>query len=381
MNKFIFLILCCIFCSCAQNQNLAQNTQNSFCYWKTSYYESEETDSLMRKLNVNQVYLRLFDIDWNPYLKQALPVSTLRGWGIKDTGRKVFTPCIFITNVVFEHTSKSDLDTLAQRISKRVDETIEINLKREDFGKYDYVPKEELPYEKIEKIRDSIRLMRFERFRATIKDILIDCDWTEKTRDNYFYLLSQLKKEMKNYTITATIRLWQYKYSEKAGIPPVNRGLLMCYNMENHKKTEVNNSIGSAEELAKYLTNNDYKLDLDVALPIFQWSVLFSNGKYKGIISDLGKNVELGDTALFRAVGANKYIFKEEMEIGEYYIRGGDEIRVERVSPEELRKMATLIREKVRLAPNARISLFSWDKRFLDYYGLENLQKVFGIFK
>ena len=328
--------------------------------------------------------MRFFDIDWNPYLKQALPVGTLSRWDMEDAESKAFTPCIFITNTVLEHTSKTDLDTLARRIGRRVELTIVDNLKNEGFGAYEYLEQKfkgkEIPYEKQEAIRDSIEKVRYEHFRTKITEVLIDCDWTEKTKENYFYLLSQLKKEMGNYTISATIRLWQYKYSEKAGIPPVDRGLLMCYNLQSHKKTEVENSIGSAEELAKYLTNNEYKLDLDIALPIFQWSVLFCNGKYKGILSDLGENVELNDTSLFVSAEKNKYIFKEDMEIGEYYIRSGDEIRLERITPEELTKMATLVKEKVKISPTTRITLFSWDKKFIDYYGYENLQNIYRLF-
>jgi len=385
MNKFVFFLLFSFaFLGCAQNKNVAQKTQNSFCYWKTAFYESEEDDSLFKKMNVNHLYLRFFDIDWNPYLKQALPVGTLSSWNIQDAESKAFTPCIFITNTVLEHTTKTDLDTLARRIGKRVEATIVDNLKDDDFGSYDYVEQkfkgQEVPYEKQEAIRDSFKNEAFKRVRTKITEVLIDCDWTEKTKENYFYLLSQLKKEMGNYTISATIRLWQYKYSEKAGIPPVDRGLLMCYNMQSHKKMEIENSIGSAEELAKYLTNKDYKLDLDIALPIFQWSVLFCNGKYKGILSDLGENVELSDTALFVSAEKNKYIFKEDAEIGEYYIRSGDEIRLERISPEELTKMATLVKEKVKISPTTRITLFSWDKKFIDYYGNETLQNIYRLF-
>lgn len=389
MNKYIFLLLCCAFSCCAQNQPPKQNTKNSFCYWKTSFSESKEDDSLFQKLNVHHIYLRFFDINWNPYSKEALPVSTLSQWNMVNAENKTFTPSIFITNAVLEHTTKGDLDTLAQRISKRVASTISNRLENDDFGAYDYIDKHfkgmgnygDEEYKEKERLRDSIKKARYTLFCSTIKEILIDCDWTEKTKDNYFYLLSQLKKEMKDYTISATIRLWQYKYSEKAGIPPVDRGLLMCYNMESHKKMEVENSIGSAEELAKYLTNKDYRLDLDVVLPIFQWSVLFSNGQYKGIISDLGNNINLKDTALFLAAGENKYLFKQDMEVGEYYVRNGDEIRMERISPDELLKMANLVKEKVRISADTRISLFSWDKKFVDYYGNEQISKVFEVFK
>jgi hypothetical protein len=114
--------------------------------------------------------------------------------------------------------------------------------------------------------------------------------------------------------------------------------------------------------------------------PIFQWSVLFCNGKYKGILSNLGENVELSDTSLFISAEKNKYIFKEDAEIGEYYIRSGDEIRAEQISPEELTKMATLVKEKVKISPTTRITLFSWDKKFIDYYGNENLQNIYRLF-
>ncbi len=69
----------------------------------------------------------------------------------------------------------------------------------------------------------------------------IDCDWTTKTAPKYFYFLQQIREKLDAHEdggtfaslamLSATIRLHQVKYPEKSGMPPVDKGVLMFYNM------------------------------------------------------------------------------------------------------------------------------------------------------
>ena len=53
----------------------------SFCYWKTGLYFQKEKDSLIDKMGMKHMYVRFFDVDWNPYSKEPLPISTIKNLG------------------------------------------------------------------------------------------------------------------------------------------------------------------------------------------------------------------------------------------------------------------------------------------------------------
>src|ERR1019366_1414323 len=119
------------------------------------------------------------------------------------------------------------------------------------------------------------------------------CDWTAATRATYFQLLKVARSRLNeagfaSAKISATIRLFQCKYMAKTGVPPVDKGLLMCYNMGNLTHPGTGNSILETTELKKYIASvTTYPLPLDVALPIFDWKVLFHEGSYAGLVKDL----------------------------------------------------------------------------------------------
>ena len=78
--------------------------------------------------------------------------------------------------------------------------------------------------------------------------------------------------------LSATIRLHQVKYYKQAGIPPVDRGMLMFYNMGKLNALTAENSIYNSNDAAGYIeTVDDYPLKLDLALPAFSWAVHFRN--------------------------------------------------------------------------------------------------------
>lgn len=369
----LVLILGLIFISCEKKE-----ITHSFCYWKTGWYDSQEDSLLKKQMNVKHFYVRFFDVDWNPYEKEARPVATLNG-NYNPANDVDMTPSIFITNDVLLNSDKKQLNVLAENIDKRIDQILGgTNVdKRSDFA-YAYFKKSGKAYS--QKSFDSIIDVEKENFKIKVKEVLIDCDWTVKSKDNYFYLLEKLKG-FKKYQISATIRLWQYKYYEKAGIPPVDKGLLMCYNLSspNDKKTE--NSIGTSKELEQYITHDNYDLPLDIALPIFSWSVVFRGNEFKGIISD-ERNINFTkDTFNFKKINDNKFTFKNDMVIGETYFRNGDEVRIEQISDEEMQKMIKRIKSKITLKGNTKITFFSWDPKFIKNYGTDKINSYYSQFE
>lgn len=372
--KILLLLLCVFLLSCIKEEH-----ERSFCYWKTTLEMDNEEDSLFNQLNINHLYLRFFDIDYNYYSQKALPVASINGWRFpNDSNVKHITPCIFITNKVIENLNETELDSLAANIHKRIQSIISQRNESYAIEAANHYLNEKRLIITQDRV-DSLAALEKKKGLDKIQEILIDCDWTEKTKDKYFHLLTEIKKRYKGFEIATTIRLWQYKYPQKAGIPPVDRGLLMCYNLGNHTDYAVKNSIVSIAELEKYLIQSNYDLDLDIALPLFDCTILFSKEQYQGIISLDKAGISVSDTSIFASLGENKYAFKKDIEMENRYIRMGDELRVEKIAIQELQEIAKLLKSKIPISQDTKITFFSWNKNYIANYGTENIEKIYEI--
>ncbi len=352
----------------------------SFCYWKTDLYFQEEDDSLINKIGVKHMYVRFFDVDWNPYSKEALPVATIGNVWFNENAPEI-TPSVFITNNVVLNTDKKQLDSLAVRIAKRVQEVgHKINeRKAERMASAIVYPKDYYKQKDFKSLNyDSVRSSELSKLKVDFKEILIDCDWTEKSKKNYFYLLSQIKKQFPEAKIAATIRLWQYKYAAKAGTPPVDKGLLMCYNIAKPDDFQTKNSIGTSNELQQYITHSNYQLKLDIALPLYSWAVVFRGNQFKGILSDYG-NI-MNDTIKLKKITDHKYLLQDDILVGQSYLRNGDEIRIEKISDAELEKMISIVKNKIQIDNQTKITFFSFDKKYIKDYGIQNISKYYESF-
>ncbi|WP_447636656.1 hypothetical protein [Flavobacterium microcysteis] len=372
----LVLVLCLAFLSCEKKK-----ITHSFCFWKTKWYTHEEDIKLQKEMDVQHFYVRFFDVDWNPYDREPRPVATLQRTTLQlpyESDIQEITPSIFITNNVLLNSNKGQLDTLAKNIQKRMHLILD-KFHEVESQKYaiDYAAKVKRPYES--KLIDSIMEVEKKKGHKMPKEVLIDCDWTVKSKDNYFYLLEKLKQP--DYKLSATIRLWQYKYFEKAGIPPVDKGLLMCYNLSSPSERKTENSIATSREIEEYITHSDYKLPLDIALPIFSWSVVFRGDQFKGIISDNSAVDFENDTLNIKKIADNKYVLKNDMIIGESFFRNGDEIRIEKISDSEMQKMIRHIKSKIKLENNAKITFFSWDIKFIQNYGTDKINSYYAQFE
>jgi hypothetical protein len=225
---------------------------------------------------------------------------------------------------------------------------------------------------------DSVKSIEAAKLKVDFKEILIDCDWTPKSQNNYFYLLKQIKKGFPTAQVSATIRLWQYKYAEKAGTPPVDKGLLMCYNVTKPDDFNTKNSIGTSEELAQYITHDKYKLKLDIALPLYSWAVIFRGNQFKGILSDYDSLRK--DTLRLKKVSDTKYVLQDDILVGQTYLRNGDEIRIEKISEEEIEKMISIVKNKIPIDNQTKITFFSFDKKYINDYGTQKISRYYAHF-
>jgi hypothetical protein len=223
----------------------------------------------MDSLHCNKLYVRIMDVDAGD--NGPIPVSPIT-FKDKIPEDVEMVPVVFIVNQVLKNQTNQQLNDLASKIAYFV------NGKVSQSGK------------------------------TYFEELQIDCDWTQTTRDQYFYLLERIKanKHLKNKKLSATLRLHQLKNQQRNGIPPVDRVMLMCYNMGNLRKYGTQNSILEQSELEKYMNNNlsVYPIPVDIGLPIFSWAVVFRQKQYLGIAKRL-QSESFSDTKLFKSKEEN----------------------------------------------------------------------------
>lgn len=211
--------------------------------------------------------------------------------------------------------------------------------------------------------------------KSNFEELQIDCDWTTTTRDNYFYLLKAVRKQLQQQQIlSVTLRLHQLKNQKSSGVPPVNRVLLMCYNMGNLRKYGQQNSILDLAELKKYVNENlrNYPLPADVALPLFSWAVAFRDHQYAGISKKLNWNL-LQQENFFQHKKTDFYLVKTALpDLG---LKQGDEIRWESVSAEDLYSVSRYLSDYLKPEPLSLI-FFHLDAPLLKNYTNEELEKT-----
>ena len=194
---------------------------------------------VLKSNGINTLHIRYFDLDFKPGDKEPFPVIPV----IFDQkpGNLGIIPVIFIKKRVFDRISMDSIPGLATRVFRLVSAICS-------------------------SISTSPLTTQF------------DCDWTEITRDKYFQFLRTYKSVSKS-GISCTIRLHQVKFTTTMGIPPVDYGVLMFYNI-GQIDAGPGNSIYEKRLADKYSPFiQSYPLALDLGLPVFTWALQLREGK------------------------------------------------------------------------------------------------------
>lgn len=201
------------------------------------------------------------------------------------------------------------------------------------------------------------------------KELQIDCDWSNKTQSNYFKLLEDLKTKL-NKTLSATIRLHQIKYYTKTGVPNVDYGVLMYYNMSNITDINTKNSILDNDIAKKYHYNfKNYKLKLKLALPLYSQAIQFRENKALSIF----EGVEKKDfDSNFTEISPNLYKVLNSTYFKGRYIYKDDVFRFEDVKKEDL-KIA--LEDFMNLTKNRFDEIIFYTLKYKNKFDLENLIK------
>ncbi|MBS1689373.1 MAG: hypothetical protein JSS96_11655 [Bacteroidetes bacterium] len=333
----------CIFFLCFSCNRAHHEVAKGFYYWKTIYKPTPYELKRLTDLGCHSIYIRLCDLDWNKNTKQVQPLAPINFQQKIDTSFQ-YTPVLFITQQVLINTIDSNISGLAYSIDKLIEGLC---------------------------------------IQASIKphEIQIDCDWTGSTKEKYFNLLKQLQKQLffQGRQISCTIRMHQAKYTLHNGIPPVDKGLLMCYNMGDIKKPGSHNSILDVDDAKDYLKYiNNYPLPLDIALPLFDWCLLFRNNKWMGILRGVTPS-NIKQTSFFKQKEDNLYTCRKDTTYCGYHFMPADEVRIETSSFNDLKSIATFTSDKIK---NHTLSVvfFHCDSTVLSNFPNYELEKIYGIY-
>jgi len=329
----------CVLLSCTPEKH--RQIEAGFYFWKTELKLKTSEKGIIRELPVHTLYLRLFDIVMRN--GKPLPAGMLRAAPVEDTVLN-YVPVVFITQSCLYDVQESQLPDLAQKTAA---------LMRELSRRYQLHPAE----------------------------IQIDCDWTAATRARYFRLLSLLKAQpfFKSRTLSCTIRMHQVKYLVSSGIPPVDKGLLMVYNMGDLKKFGGQNSIFEEADARRYVANmKQYPLPLDIALPLYHWAVLFKGNSFRGIVYNISRSDF--DRHLLQHLSGNMYRVQTGMRVAGYDFPEGTAIRFEAPGKKELERIARFMSDRLN-QEHTRVSFFHLDSASLSKFSIDDMRDILDAFR
>lgn len=322
----------------------------AFYHWKTEYNPSPEDKDFLAKAGASRLYLRLFDVV-SVNFGDPEPVATVV---FKQKPDLPVTPVVYITNEAM-----SNIDTFCN--TSTYAELI---------------------------VRRAMAVVLGNELNAT-KELQIDCDWSEKTRDSFFAMLTAMRKHLPaDWQLSVTLRLYQFRYPGKAGVPPADRVALMVYNMGNLRQAGEHNSIIDAKIAAQYLDGvQPYPLPMDLALPLFSWGVLFdASNTYKGLIRAVPQELmdyDTGKVALdaahpvWKQTGPHIYTLRQDLRLADQKIPAGWSLRVERTDAAALKALVKVLRTKIRA--EQAVIFYHLDNAILKEWDPNALQRTLSL--
>ncbi len=331
----ICLLMCCLACT-----KPPRTITRGFYYWKQRYAPDTAILHTLEALQTRRLYVKLFDVTLAADKHTVAPVARLEQRSAFPAGMEII-PTVFIMNDVWPQVQP---DTLAARVA---------------------------------------RLMAQMSPQAA-PEVQIDCDWTRGSRQPYFAFLQALRQQhfLQGRQLSVTIRLHQLKFLTSSGVPPADKGLLMCYNMGNLRQYGAQNSILNMEDMKAYTGHNrikQYPLSLDLALPLFSWSVLFRQHNYAGLLRNLDEN-SFQNGQVFRHSKGQLYTVIKDTVMNGYALHAGDEVRYEDCAPALLEETADYLSAQ-RQDHDPVVIFYHLDENILSKYALSELEKTYDLLR
>lgn len=338
-----FLLMILSSCSGEKTRPVHQEL-NSVYYWKTVFHLDSADMSFIKKHDIGRIYLRMFDVTkdaYAPYISEieemTEPNATVRISQedyrlLRDSLRdKEFVPVVYITLDALKIMEGNER-VLASNIVERVRNMCEYN---------------DLP---------------------NVRELQLDCDWTETTEKSFFDLCYSVKQSIADmqlpWRLSSTIRLHQLSRD----VPPVDNGVLMVYNTGSYADPDTENSIIDKKDIIPYLKHlSDYRLHLDVAYPIYSWQLLFRKRIFIGLV----KGLSLSDTTLFARRSQTEYVAKRDIPYNGRTILKGDILRQESSEYKNILSVKRLIAKELSDCPHSNILYHFDSNNFSTYSGNE----------
>lgn len=275
MNKatIITIVVSMLLCSCGGvDKPQTSSAHRGVYHWKTTYNPTEWEKQWMKDHKVDKLYIKLFDVEagnkasepeWN-----MVPIATT-SFKQKLPKEMDVIPVVYITVDAIRALEANswhwgNTERYAKLIVKRIDD------------------------------------MMAEHYEGTIREVQLDCDWTQQTERTYFMLALEVKELLheRGITLSGTLRLHQLHevenpikneiYLRGTDSIPFDRSLLMCYNTGRLQDIHTDNSILDFDDVKPYL--KQYHLETlprtDVAYPVFGWAVEFyEDGRFSSLIN------------------------------------------------------------------------------------------------
>jgi hypothetical protein len=364
--RAVFVLFLTVLILVAACKHPPRQVSRAVYYWKNETWSYWYESKWLKQHDVSKVYIKLMDIDWD-HLQGAYPVSLNyaehfeRSKSAAGSWSVEIVPVIFITNKVFTKIDSTAIPVLATRILRKC------------YTRYDDLDSS---------AEKENQYLYGSDINLQPNEIQFDCDWTISTAKKYFYFLETIKKMIakRNTRLSATIRLHQYKYPKKTGVPPVSKGMLMVYNISDLTKYDTVNSIFEKDKAESYFgSRKKYPLPLDVALPAYSWGIIYRNKKFFMIENGMTEN-DLHELECFQPIGKNFFAVTEETVFNNIFLRPGDEIKIESIDENRLMQAAALARKALN-TDSLTISLFDISSSPIKNYSHETVEQVYNSFR
>ncbi len=329
LKVFFLSVGVVLMAACAEKEVV----ERSVYHWETNFDLTDEENLFLESNKIERIYAKYFDLKVLPS-NEIGPVASIN---FIHPPKQEIIPVVYITTDVFTTIDSTEIEALAKKTYVKIKELHPVN---------------------------------------EINEVQVDCDWMASIRDKYFYFLEKLKEQIGNAELSVTVRLYQYKYPKLAGVPPVDKGVLMYYNMGEFRSYQEVNSILNNEIGQQYLGFGEYPIPLDFALPNFSWALVFRYGQFNYISTGISTKI-LEDSTLFKKADNGYFKVKRDTVIGNDFLRFGDEIRLEACSELELIKAAELLKKEKN---KSTTRLIIYDLKPNLYHENDKISRVFTAF-
>ncbi|CAN5453862.1 hypothetical protein BH10BAC6_BH10BAC6_12650 [soil metagenome] len=309
-------------------------------YWRTTFSVSSSERAVIDEMGVSTLYVRYLDVQGYSVesAEPEQPIQTGRDLRIKGLS---IVPTVFIVSSALNHVE--DSSQVRSLASKLIRYMLEVDT--------------------------AIQVAAGTPTRSHFQRLLLDYDWTPSTSHTFFQLLRYVQELLPTTSVESTIRLWQYHNPSLAGIPPVKRGILMCYNMESYEDLWTTNAVASIERFKQYVTSktaDSYPVLLDIAYPVFRQSVYQPGG------NSYSRSMRIIHTSL--PVG--RHVLQTDTVINNEQYRAFDVIRVDGGTADLLTAMHDHVAQTIPKKRMLGTSLFAFDTAEIKRIGIGTLHNI-----